>query len=386
MSIYKRASGKWAVLVEDPSATNERRRKSLGTFATRKDAERAERDMLSAKDRGIDLTPSRVTMDALFERFMLDAEARNLSGTTLYGYRACWNRCAPIAKLPVERLKPAHLADLFTALGSSPKSLAARTIGHTHALIKTLLAWAMRLELIGRNVAEIVEPPRGARRKSRPYEHGEAARFIEEASRTRLGPAIIVAFTTGLRRGELAGLRWDDIDLERKVATIRGAVAQIPGRVWYKPTKTDLVATIALSPAAIDALRAQRAQQAADKLRAGGYYVDEGFVFAGELGGRPTPGALGQAIRRIARRAGLSQIGVHAIRHSTGSWLIRAGVDVRTVAAVLRHSATSTTLNVYAHEIEGAQAAAVSHLDAHLLPSHGNRLATAVTPEKERAI
>ena len=196
MSIYKRASGKWAVLVEDPSATNARRRKSLGTFATRKDAERAERDMLSAKDRGIDLTPSRVTMDALFERFMLDAEARNLSGTTLYGYRACWNRCAPIAKLPVERLKPAHLADLFTALGSSPKLLAARTIGHTHALIKTLLAWAMRLELIGRNVAEIVEPPRGARRKSRPYEHGEAARFIEEASKTRLGPTIIVAFTT----------------------------------------------------------------------------------------------------------------------------------------------------------------------------------------------
>lgn len=161
---------------------------------------------------------------------------------------------------------------------------------------------------------------------------------------------------------------------------------QIPGRVWYKPTKTDLVATIALSPAAIDALRAQRAQQAAEKLRAGGYYVDEGFVFAGELGGRPTPEGLGQAIRRIARRAGLSQIGVHAMRHSTGSWLIRAGVDVRTVAAVMRHSSPSTTLGVYAHEIEGAQAAAVSHLDAHLLPSHGNRLATVVTPEKERAI
>ena len=90
----------------------------------------------------------------------------------------------------------------------------------------------------------------------------------------------------------------------------------------------------------------------------------------------PTPAALGQGVRRIAERAGLSTRGIHAMRHSTGSWLIRSGVDIRTVAAILRHSATSTTLNVYAHELQGAQAEAMERLDRHMRGVDGNRMAT----------
>ncbi len=176
-------------------------------------------------------------------------------------------------------------------------------------------------------------------------------------------------FETGLRRGELAGLKWSDIDLERRTATIRGAIRQTPGKTWYKSTKTDSVAAVALSDFALEAIRAQRVQQAKDKLAAGAMYDDQGFVFATDLGGLPSPGAISHAVRRIARRAGLSVRGVHAMRHSTGSWLIRSGVDVRTVAAILRHSAPSTTLNVYAHEMGGAQAAAVRNL----LGANGNR-------------
>jgi integrase len=88
----------------------------------------------------------------------------------------------------------------------------------------------------------------------------------------------------------------------------------------------------------------------------------------------PSPQAITHAIRRIAKRAGTLGLGVHAMRHSTGTWLIRAGIDVRTVAALLRHSSSSTTLNVYAHEVEGAQADAVRHL----LGADGSRMATAV--------
>ena len=196
------------------------------------------------------------------------------------------------------------------------------------------------------------------------------------ATETRFGPLIVFDFSTGLRRGELAGLKWTDIDFERRTATIRGAVAQISKRIWYKSTKTDLVATIALSDFAVDALRSQRALQAKERLAAGQFYDDLGFVFAPPAGGMPTPAALGQAVRRIAERAGLSMRGTHAMRHSTGSWLIRSGVDIRTVAAILRHSATSTTLNIYAHEQHGAQAEAMERLDQHMLGGRGNRMAT----------
>lgn len=158
--------------------------------------------------------------------------------------------------------------------------------------------------------------------------------------------------------------------VDQRAATIRGAIGQVPKRTWYKATKTERVARIALSDHALEALRAQRVQQAKDKLLAGQLYDDQGFVFTPPQGGMPSPQAITHAIRKIAKRAGTLGLGVHAMRHSTGTWLIRAGIDVRTVAALLRHSSPSTTLNVYAHEMEGAQADAVRHL-------LGNRMATA---------
>ena len=386
MSIYKRASGRWAVLVDqDVTAIGRRRRRSLGTFATKKDAERAEREALTARDRGIDLAPDKLTLAQLFERFVADGEARSLSGTTLHGYRQIWKRCATIETLPIARLRPAHLSELYGALARDGWSggkgaLSSRSIGHTHALISTMLRWAVRLELAVRNVADAVEPPKGAKKPARPYERADALKLIQAAGDTRYGALIIFGFETGLRRGELAGLRWADIDFERRTATIRGSIAQVPRRTWYKSTKTGNVAQIALSDHALEALKAQRVQQAKDKLAIGPHYDDRGYVFAPEGGGTPSPGSISHMLRRIAARAQLPIRSVHAMRHSTGSWLIRAGIDVRTVAAVLRHSSAATTLNVYAHEIEGAKAEAVTHL----LGARGNRMATAVNVEREK--
>ncbi len=259
--------------------------------------------------------------------------------------------------------------------------LSSRSIRHTHALLDAMLRWAVRLEITFRNVAASVEPPKRSHKPAQPYERDEAQRLITEAATTRHGAMIVFAFETGLRRGELAGLKWTDVDVEQRAATIRGAIGQVPKRSWYKATKTERVARIALSDHAIEALRAQRALQAADKREAGALYDDQGFVFAPAGGGMPSPGSITHAVRRILTKAGIQGRGVHAMRHSTGSWLIRSGVDVRTVAAILRHSSAATTLNVYAHEMEGAQADAVRHL----LGANGNRMATVIQFDQKKA-
>lgn len=159
-----------------------------------------------------------------------------------------------------------------------------------------------------------------------------------------------------------------------------------------KPTKTGSIATIALSNSAIDVLRRQRALQPKERLLASEFFDDQGFMFTSEIGGIPSPGAISHAVRRIAARAGTIVRGVHAMRHSTASWMLREGTDVRTVQAVLRHSAASTTLNTYAHEIEGAQAAAVAHVDRYLstpqpeaVISDGHRLATVAANRAKKA-
>jgi integrase len=398
MSIYKRASGRYAVLV-DLESTGPRRRRSLGTFATKKEAEKAEREALTARDRGIDVAPARLTMQALFERFML-ARAHEHSPTTAYGYRAAWKRCAPIAGVPVEKLRPAHLSALYAQLATSGRhdgaALSPKSVGHTVALVSALLRYALDLELVGRNVAAVKAAKPERRRspnRARAYDAADAARLVAEADSTRYGPLVVVAFTTGLRRGELAGLRWADIDFDRATAMISRAVVKLPKEAAIvKDTKTHLVATIALSAAAVEALRRQRAAQAKERLAAGEFFDDQDYVFAGPLGGVPSPGGISHAIRRIAKRANTTLRGVHAMRHSTASWMLREGADIRTVQAVLRHSAASTTLNTYAHEIEGAQAAAVAHVDRYLIakpdtPANpdGNRLATVTSLGKKKA-
>jgi integrase len=379
VSIYKRKSGKYTVVLAKSEGSTERR--SLGTFNTRKEAEEAERRALIRRNDGIDLVPQTTTLTQVFERFIAEAEGDGLSGTTLRNYRDTWRRCETIASVPIVKLRPMHIASLRAGLlntgwsgGNGP--LAPRSVRNTVSLIVTLLAWAVDNELVARNVAAVTRSRRDRRKgasmekkPTRHYERDEALRLISTAANTRHAAMIVFTFETGLRRGELAGLRWDDVNFERRIATIRSSVAQIPGNVWLKSTKTKLVADLPLSEHAVEALRAQRVQQAKDKLALGEVYDDRGFVFAPEQGGMPTPAVIYHAVAKIAKRASLALRTVHGMRHSVGSWLLNAGVDIETTRAILRHSSASTTLNVYAHELKGAKAAAIGNLLGASLPT-----------------
>ena len=381
MSIYKRKSGRYIVVLAKSEGSVKRR--SLGTFATKKDAEAAERAALVTRDSGIDLAPQTTTLADLFAAFIAEAEGDGLSGTTLRNYRETFRRCETIAQVRIAKLKPAHIARLRSTLlntgwsgGRGPMS--PRSVRNTLAVISTLLAWGVENEVIGRNIAAASRERRGRnkgrqieKRPTRHYERSDAERLIREAAKTRHASMIVFCFETGLRRGELAGLRWTDVELKARVATIRNSVAYVPGRIWCKDTKTHLVARVALSDHAIEALRVQRIQQAKDKLAAGAFYDEQGFVFAPPEGGMPSPAAISSAVAKIAKRAGLSIRTVHGMRHSTGSWLLNAGVDIRTVAAILRHSTPTTTLNVYTHELEGAQAKAVELISSGVLHPTG---------------
>jgi integrase len=227
--------------------------------------------------------------------------------------------------------------------------------------------------MVFRNVADAVEPPKGRQKAAKAYERTEAARFDRRGREN----APLASSRLRFRDGAAAGGACRPEMGRRPRRPARGDYPRSdrtnPKANLYKSTKTGRVARIALSDHALEALRAQRVQQAKDKLSAGPAYDYQGFVFAPPGGGMPSPQAITHAIRRIAKRAGTIGLGVHSMRHSTGTWLIRAGVEVRTVAALLRHSSPTTTLNVYAHEVEGAQADAVRHL----LGASGNRMATA---------
>lgn len=368
MSVYRRTSGKWAVRIDaDRDPEGKRVRHNLGTFATKKDAESAERKALEAHERGFDLAPRTTTLGEVVERFLRDVATR-LSPTTVQRYEELWRlHAAPkLWSIPLGKLRPAHIVDLYASLASQTRPrvrrgeerpLSAHTIHHVHRFLHRVLGWAEKLSLVERNVVRTVEAPRPGPSPARALTANEGAALLAAAEGSQWHTFVLVALMTGARRGELHGLRWDAIDFERATVTFRQSlcVDRRKRGPFLKSTRTGRERVVPLATPALDVLRRHRAAQAAEKLAAGTAYDDRGFVFVDALGALLHPDRSSKAFADIARRAGIADGHLHLSRHSAATWALANGSDVRTVAAMLGHSAPSTTLNVYGHVVAGLQ-------------------------------
>jgi integrase len=377
MSVYKRGDGRWQVLVDlDRGADGRRRRRALGVYRTKKEAESAERKAKQDRERGVDLNPKTVTVADLLTCFVADRRAKGRAIRTVARYaELAREQIAPhLGALALAKLTPAHvsawLALLLERGGVDGGPLAPRTARHAFTLLRSALRWAVRHDLVMRNVAEAVDPPTTPRSQAKALGEDDVARLLAASDKGRWGPFIRVALGTGARRGELLALCWSDVDFESATLTIARAVVEVwikgqGAQVTEKTTKTDRVRTIPLAPMVVEALRKQRTMQAADKLAAGPAFTDSGHVFQGPLGGRLAPSAATEAFRGFRARLGIRGT-LHDLRHTAATWMIAGGIDLRTVASVLGHSATSTTLNTYAHVVRGAEAKAVAAIERRL--------------------
>jgi integrase len=369
MAIFKRARGYTVVI--DVTTTGRRKRRSVGTFATRRDAERAEREALSSRDRGIDVAPATVTVAELFDRFFRDAAAR-ISPKTRERYEMIERRSIrpTLGPIAVAKLKPAHLSELYASLLANGRArgggLSPRTVGHVAQLVRTALAWGVRMELAGRNVALLVDPPKAERSDAAALSVDEVQRLLEATVNARLGPLFAFALATGMRRGEIAALRWEAVDMQAESVVVNVSASWAYGTVTDKSPKSGRTRRVSLSAMAVEALRVQKVRQAEHRLAVGGIYKAQGFVFADEIGDRIHPRSITAAFAKVAKRLKLSTTSFHALRHTAATWMIGGGVDVRTAAAVLGHANANITLSTYAHVIAGAEASAVSTIERRL--------------------
>lgn len=378
MSIYKRKSGRYAVLVDlEPTVLGGRRRKSIGTYRTRKEAEAAERKALDSRDRGIDLSPKTVKVVELLDRFVADRRAKGRALRTVMRYEELARlTIAPhIGGVPLAKLAPAHLSAWLATLQVSGSAkgtpLAPKSVWHAFMLLRAALRWAVRHDLAWRNVAESIDPPSVPRSQARAIGEDEAARFFQATDSTRWGPFFRLALGTGARRGELLALRWEDVSIpDLGPATIIVCRAFVEpkgkgGRIVEKGTKTDRVRSIPLGALAIDALRSQWAKQAQERRESGAAYADSGHVFQGELGGPVGPDLATKAFARSRRQARVKAT-LHDLRHTAASWMLASGVDIAAVAKILGHTTPSTTLGIYAHVLPASESSAIATIDERL--------------------
>ena len=264
---------------------------------------------------------------------------------------------ADFSRKPLKTITPRSLDELYRRLGQK-KGRSASTVHHFNRLLRAAFNQAVRWEMLDRNPATNATPPQPGNHEAEPPSPA-AVRQVLDAAASSQNPENALMFrliaATGCRRGELCGLRWSDVDLERGLVVLRESVAQLGAELFEKDTKAHQMRTVALDPGTTDLLRDHRDQMEARADLCGVELPARAFVFSDDPAGKTPvpPDRLTQAWRRIADSVGVDAR-LHDLRHLQASLLLDAGESVTTVAARLGHRDTSTTLRVYAHLMPGA--------------------------------
>jgi integrase len=238
------------------------------------------------------------------------------------------------------------------------------TIQGMHALLSAALAAAVRWELVPRNVAQLArqDVPTGPRAEPRVLDVEPAQRFLTAARGERLEGLYMVALYCGLRRGELAGLRWQDVDLEGAQLHVRQKAIRVHRRLVEDAPKGKRARTLDLPASVVAALRAHRTRQAVERLAAPSWARPD-LVFTTPLGEPLNPASLNtNHIKRVLRRAGLEGLSAHSLRHSFVSLALREGIDVAIVSQMAGHASPDITLRVYRHVLGGERKGAAERL------------------------
>jgi integrase len=303
----------------------------------------------------------------LLDAFLDHANTRGLAPKTLLGYELLAKQAkADFGSVDLRKLTAARLDSYYRGL--IRRGLSARTVGHHHAFLRSALRQGVRWRWIARSPADTASPPRAPSAEPEVPSIAQVRRLLTEAETYNpdLTSMLWVAATTGMRRGELCGLRWPDIDFASGTLTVRTSISDLPGRVEVRPTRSRRVRRIAIDPGTVAVLDRQR-HAANDRCRAFGAHLDDdAYVWSQDPDhGSPwRPDRVTHAFERVRERAGLSDIRFHHLRHFAATMMLSGDVDVRTAAGRLGHADSSVTLRTYAHVLEQRDREAAAVLGA----------------------
>ncbi|WP_320781954.1 site-specific integrase [Streptomyces sp. CRN 30] len=365
-TITKRKDGRFqcAVYVLQPDGTRARKFAYGKTWA---ECDAKRRELLDKVDQGVPV-PTRSAKLAEWLPYWLENVIKPHRKRTTYAKYEFHMRLYLVPMLGTKKLESLGVADVRRFLSKLERQTTAATAKETHKVLRSALSAACREELITRNVVTLVEPPRVESRDLEPWSLAETLDFLTAARTDPLYPAFVLAIALGMRRGEVVGLRWEDVDLEQRQIRIRKQRQRVGGEAYDDDPKGRRRKQVLPLPAiCIAPLRYQRMRQAAIRERAGERWEETGYVFTTRTGRPIEPRNVYRSFTRVAKNAGLRVVRLHDARHGTATLLTAAGVAPRVVMEILGHSQIAVTMNVYTHVVQDTQREAVSHMDRLLV-------------------
>jgi integrase len=318
-----------------------------------KDVERKLAEAMGDAAKGIVLNDQNMTVSEYLDRFLEDVQRGSVRESTYSRDKyLVTNHVKPtLGRVKLKNLSAMHLQRLYREKQDS--GLSASTVQKLHHVLHKALSQAVKWDLISRNPADAVEAPRPVPEEMHPLSAEETRKLLEAANGDKLEALYVLAVTTGMRRGELLGLKWSDVDLENSRISIRRTLTRTDNgkRVALGDPKTKKSRrTIRLTRQTVEAFRSHLQRQLREIEEAGDLYEDQGLVFTTETGTPINPSNLRQrSLAPLLRKAGLPHIRFHDLRHTCATLLFGKGVHPKFVQELLGHASIATTLDTYSH-------------------------------------
>jgi integrase len=378
-SVVKDTRGKavrYFVVIEEKTNDGKRRRRwhtdpvTGSTFTNKRAAEAYCAKLIDGVGTGVYVPPAKETLDSWLDAW-LGIMKPNLKPSTYASYeRVLRVHVRPrLGATLLRKISGPDLDRLYTAMLASGRAdyregepLSPRTVRYAATILTRALKDATRKGLIPRNPAEQADAPRAGKTSpgaEKSWSATDLHRFLDATAEDYYGPAWAFLASTGCRRGEALGLRWSDLDLDAKRASLVQSVQKVDGKVVFGEVKTSASRRrIALDDDTVTMLKTQRKSQAEQRLLMGPAWVDHDLVFTGATGEPFYPETVTRTFHSTIRRLGLPPITLHGLRHTWASLALEAGIHAKVVQERLGHANVGITLNIYSH------VAPVMHEDA----------------------
>jgi len=365
--ITKRSEGSYSIVLDvgtDP-ATGRRKQQRVTVRGTKKDAEKRLAELFHQLDTGTFTKPSKDTLSDFLSRWLQDYAKPHLTPRAYERYESIIrvHLTPSLGSIPLTEVRPDHIQKHYTAMLND--GLSARTVRYHHVILHVALQSAVKWGLVPRNVADAVDPPRPGHTEMHTWNENEIAQFLDGIKDSQYYTLFYTALFTGMRRSELLGLTWQDIDLLYSVISVNRGLHHLSdgSYVFTEPKSAKSKRTIALPPSAILVLKAHYDNQKLERDMVGKPLSDTDLVFS-TIEGKPLrPNTITRAWETLAARYGVKVIRFHDARHTHASIMLKQGIHPKIVQERLGHSSIAVTLDTYSHVAPGLQESAAKRFD-----------------------
>jgi integrase len=371
--LVERSPGHWAVVLDVADPEKGKRKRKWHSFkGTKRQAQDEAARLITEMRSGSYIEPGKMKVAEFLERWLEHTKSQVAPRTHERYVEVVRKNLVPlIGSIALTKLRPVQISDAYVkALASGRRDgkggLSPRTVHHLHRILKQALSQAVRWSLLVRNPADAIDPPKVERAKMKALDASEIVRLLDAFRPTRMFVPVLLGVLCGLRRGEIAALRWGSVDLQRAQMSVSESMEQTRAGIRRKDTKNGRSRTVALPGYVVDELRQHRVRQAEELLRIGIRITEDTTVVA-QADGKPLqPNSLTHEWVRILAGTTLPRVRLHDLRHTHATQLLINGVHPKVAQERLGHSTVGVTLDLYSHTIPGMDVDAAAKVDAAL--------------------